>query len=101
MEDKDFEWIEKMFTRLSDDRQEAGGARLARILKFNNVPGNSCDNLRPRVLNLGSKAVSRRWPQMDADKGKSRFYHPFAALSRATEDTEERLEKTFKAWDLG
>ena len=40
---------------------------------------------------------------MNADKCKSkgRFYHPFAALPRATEDTEEKREKTFKAWALG
>ena len=40
---------------------------------------------------------------MDADKGKSTswFYHPFAALPRATEDTEEKREKTFKDLDLG
>jgi len=46
---------------------------------------------------------SRRWPQIHADKvkGKSRFYHPFAALTRATEDTAEKQEKTFKAWALG
>jgi hypothetical protein len=39
---------------------------------------------------------------MNADNGKrkSRFYHPFAALSRATEDTEEAQEKTFKDWAL-
>jgi hypothetical protein len=29
--------------------------------------------------------------------GKGKFYHPFAALSRATEDTEEKREKTLKA----
>ena len=41
---------------------------------------------------------SRRWPQIHADKvkGKSKFYHPFAALPRATEDTEERREKTLR-----
>jgi hypothetical protein len=33
-------------------------------------------------------------------KSKSRFYHPFAALTRATEDTEERQEETFKDWAL-
>ena len=40
---------------------------------------------------------------MNADKGKStsKFYHPFAALTRATEDTEEKREKTFKDLDLG
>ena len=42
---------------------------------------------------------------MDADNGKvkgtGRFYHPFAALPRATEDTEEKQEKTFKDWALG
>ena len=42
---------------------------------------------------------------MDAGNGKvkgtGRFYHPFAALTRATEDTEEKQEKTFKDLDLG
>jgi len=33
--------------------------------------------------------------------GKGKFYRPFAALPRATKDTEERREKTFKAWALG
>ena len=38
-----------------------------------------------------------------ADKGKvkGKFYHPFAALPRATEDTEGKQEKTFKDWALG
>jgi len=40
---------------------------------------------------------------MNADKGKSKgkFYHPFAALPRATEGTEEKQEKAFNAWALG
>jgi len=40
---------------------------------------------------------------MNADKvkGTGRFYHPFAALTRATEDTEERREKTLKAGSWG
>jgi len=35
---------------------------------------------------------------MNADKvkGKGKFYHPFAALTRATEDTEEKQKKTLR-----
>ena len=29
------------------------------------------------------------------------FYHPFAALSRGTEDTEEKREETLKSMVLG
>ena len=45
-------------------------------------------------------ADERRYTRIRS-RARASFYHPFAALSRATEDTEEKLEKTFKAWALG
>jgi len=55
----------------------------------------------------GKGVFCRRCTQMHADErrqGKNKkiiFYHPFATLSRGTEDTEENREENLKLYGLG